>query len=183
MKMKTKGMMKSSLIAALVLIVILGVGLALLGYLRKDVVAGNRSIERAENKIRIHVYVKLDPPPEGAINEIKYKLREGVPTEVGVYRSYSPGYWLYERLDTIPLEKVDELTFYGAKSVNKTNPVLVYEHDNLQMYDNALCVGYPGIKYCGGLIDGITFIRIDQSMEEVTVTVYYWEGSGPIPPK
>lgn len=181
-----------AIFAPILVVAILGIGLAPISYLRRgNTVVANPPVGEAENKIRIHVYVKLDPPPENAINGITYELREGIPTEVGVYRSYSPayykshspGYWHYERLDTIPLEEVDEFTLYGAKSVNKTNPVLVYEHDNLRMYENALCVGYPGIKYVGAPIDGITFVRIDQSMEEATVTVYYWEGSAPIPPE
>jgi len=191
---------KSWLMIALALVVVILVaGFVFVGYIwSSGTAAENSPVNEAENKILIHVYVKLDPPSENLINEfrnkltpteadilkeIKYKLRNGTPTEVGVYGSYSSRSWSYEKLDTIPLEKVDELTFYGSKSVGRTNPVLVYEHDNFRMYDNALCLGYPGIKYCGGWIDGITFVRIDQSGEEATVTVYYWEGSGPIPPE
>jgi len=191
-------MRKGWLIAALALVVVILGRPVSISYLRgSNTAPENSPADETENKILIHVYVKLDPPSENLINEfrnkltpaeadilkeIKYKLRNGTPPEVGAYGSYSSHSWSYEKLDAIPLERVDELTFYGSKSVGKTNPGFVYEHDNFCMYDNALCVGYPGIKYCGGWIDGITFVRIDQSGEEATVTVYYWEGSGPIPP-
>jgi hypothetical protein len=130
--------------------------------------------------INIKVYVKLDPPPDNVPEglPVRYKLREGTPTEIGVYRFYRmvpdvPGTGTFERVDTIPLEKMDELTFYGEKIVDKIRTFLRIGLGSWGE-ENVLCIGYPSINY----IDGKGCVRIDQWKNEVIITVYYWEALG-----
>ena len=106
-------------------------------------------------EILIKVCVIKDEPIRG------YALIEGEPTAVGVYRFYLekpevPGSGRFEKIDEIPLTKVDG-KYCGEKLVKKINGTLV--------------VGYPSTNY----IDGRACVEVDQSKDIVNVTVHYWK--------
>jgi len=119
-------------------------------------------------EISINVYVKTDQPTD----IMTYELMGGTPTEVGVYRFYLQdpklaGSGVFEKIDTIPLEKINESTFYGEKLIDKINETLV--------------IGYPfcrANKQAPIQTSNVCYeeqgVVIDQSKEEVNVTVHYW---------
>lgn len=109
-----------------------------------------------EKGITAHVYVFKDSP------ESNYELREGTPSNVGVYEFYYkkpklPGTGAFKKLGSIPLNRINETAFYGEKSVRRIN--------------GTLCIGYPSTNF----IDGKACVRVDQSQNEANLTVHYWE--------
>lgn len=112
----------------------------------------------AENGVLVCVHVLADHPAPGS----GYELREGEPKNVGVYEFYLkkpglPGSGAFKKLDSIPLNRLNEAEFYGEKLVKRI--------------DSALCVGYPSTN----IIDGKTCVEIDQGQDEVDITVHYWK--------
>lgn len=112
----------------------------------------------AGNDILVHIHVLTDHPAPGS----EYELREGKPKTVGVYEFYLkkpgiPGSGAFKKLDSISLDKLNETEFYGEKLVRGI--------------DSALCVGYPSTN----IIDGKACVVIDQSQNEVHITVHYWK--------
>ena len=111
---------------------------------------------KTENEILFHVRVLTDEPPDSY-----HQLLEGTPDSMGVYEFYleqpdMPSSGAFRQLDSIPLEKVNE-EFYGTKSINKI--------------DGTLCIGYPSTNF----IDGQACVKIDQTQNEVDITVHYWK--------
>jgi len=109
-----------------------------------------------EGGITVNVYVFKDLP------ESNYELREGTPSNVGVYEFYYkkpklPGRGAFKKLDSIPLNRINETAFYGEKSIRRIN--------------GTLCIGYPSTNF----IDGKACVRVDQSQNETNITVHYWE--------
>ena len=118
------------------------------------VIAG--CIYQPEEDIAVNVYVLKDLP------ESNYELREGTPNNLGVYEFYYkksnlPGTGAFKKLDSIPLNKINETAFYGTKSIRKIN--------------GTLCIGYPSTNF----IDGKGCVRVDQSQNETNITVHYWK--------
>ena len=111
--------------------------------------------------ILVGIQVVKDEP-----DNVDYQVKEGEPDSVGVYRFYFekeglPGTGAFQELDSIPLHKSSKTKdeFHGSKGVKRI--------------DGVLCVGYPPTNF----IDGKACIRIDQTQDEVNVTVHYWETS------
>jgi len=109
-----------------------------------------------EEGIAVNVYVLKDSP------ESNYELREGTPNNVGVYEFYYknpelPGTGTFKKLDSIPLNRINETAFYGEKSIRRIN--------------GTLCIGYPSTNF----IDEKACVRVDQSQNVVNITVHYWE--------
>ena len=105
-------------------------------------------------EILIKVCVIKDEPMRG------YVMIGSEPTAVGIYRFYLeklgvPGSGKFEKVDEIPLTKVNG-KYCGEKFVEKINDTLV--------------VGYPSTNY----IDGRACVEVDQSKDEVNITVHYW---------
>lgn len=114
------------------------------------------------DEILLSVFVLTDQPTD----TMNYELMEGTPTNVGVYIYYLKdprlaGSGVFEKIDTIPLKKLDNSTFYGEGVISKVN--------------NTLCVGYPSTNY----IDSKGCVNIDQSNERMNITVYYWKTTLP----
>ena len=151
MKLKTRPIRRSWPIVVLALAVaILGVGLLVF-----------KALTGPAEGILIRVYGVADQPPDN-IERGPYKLRDGVPSEVGVYRFYEPigpGSGTFELLDKIPLQMVDENEYHGEKVIHKI--------------DGRLTVGYPA--QWQNSIDGYACVEVDQNENEVIITVYYWE--------
>jgi hypothetical protein len=110
-----------------------------------------------KNKIMVHVYVLNKDNPEP-----RYEIKEGIPKNVGVYEFYYknpelPGTGAFKKLDSIPLNRINETAFYGEKSITRIN--------------GTLCIGYPSTNF----IDGKACVRVDQSQNETNITVHYWE--------
>ncbi|MCK4348078.1 MAG: hypothetical protein KAW47_05620, partial [Thermoplasmatales archaeon] len=106
--------------------------------------------------ITVNVYVFKDSA------ESNYELREGTPSNVGVYEFYYKkpklsGTGAFKKLGSIPLNRINETAFYGEKSVRRIN--------------GTLCIGYPSTNF----IDGKACVRVDQSQNEANLTVHYWE--------
>jgi len=111
-----------------------------------------------DNNILARVHVLIDRPAPGS----EYELMEGEPKNVGVYEFYLkkpglPGSGAFKKLDSIPLNRLNEAEFYGEKLVKRIG--------------GALCVGYPSTN----IIDGKACVEIDQGQDEVDVTVHYWK--------
>ena len=109
-----------------------------------------------EKGITAHVYVFKDSP------ESNYELREGTPNNVGVYEFYYKkpellGTGAFKKLNSIPLNRINETAFYGEKSIGRIN--------------GTLCIGYPSTNF----IDEKACVRVDQSQNVVNITVHYWE--------
>lgn len=139
----------SKLTLLIVGIVILTLPIALVGCVQE---------QEPANSILVHVRVLTDHPAHGS----EYELREGEPKSVGIYEFYLkkpglPGSGTFKKLDSIPLNKVENTEFCGEKLVKRI--------------DGILCVGYPSTN----LIDGKACVEIDQSQDEVNVTLYHWE--------
>ena len=121
------------------------------------VVAAAGCIYSPEEKCLVaHVFVFKDSP------ESNYELIEGTPNNVGVYEFYYkkpklPGTGAFKKLDSIPLDRINETAFYGEKSIRRI--------------DGTLCIGYPSTNF----IDGKACARVDQSQNVVNITVHYWE--------
>jgi hypothetical protein len=118
-------------------------------------------IPLTEEEILVHIYVLNDQP-----KSTEYEVIEGIPTKVGVYRFYLEdpriaGSGVFEKVDSISLKKINESTYYGIKLVKKIS--------------ETLCIGYPSTNY----IDGKGCAGMDQSKEEVEVTVHYWKSTLP----
>ena len=108
-----------------------------------------------EKGITVHVYVLKDFP------ESNYELREGSPNNVGVYEFYYkksrlPGTGTFKKLESIPLNRINETAFYGEKSIRTIN--------------GTLSIGYPSTNF----IDGKACVRVDQSQNETNITLHYW---------
>ena len=108
--------------------------------------------------ILVGVFVITDQPED----EMVYELMDRNPTQVSVYKFYLkdpeiPGSGTFEKMDEISLERINESTFYGKKRITKIN--------------GTMCTGYPPINW----IDGIASVEINQTEEEVAVTVHYWK--------
>lgn len=106
--------------------------------------------------IQVHVLTNAPNP------NTNYELIEGSPQSIGVYEFYLktpgiPGSGVFKKLDSIPLEKMNESEYFGKKSIKKI--------------DGTLCIGYPSTN----IIDGKAIVRIDQSQSEADITVYYWK--------
>ena len=109
-----------------------------------------------EEGIAVNVYVFRDVP------ESNYELREGTPNNVGVYEFYCKkpeltGTGAFKKLDTIPLNRINETVFYGEKSIRRIN--------------GNLCIGYPSTNF----IDGKACVRVDQRQNETKIIVHYWK--------
>lgn len=116
--------------------------------------------ELTNANILIHVHVLKDQPEPSS----EYELREGEPKNVGVYEFYLkepgiPGSGTFKKLDSISLDKVTKTEFYGRKLISRI--------------DGNLCVGYPSTN----VIDGKACVRVDQSQNEVNITLHYWKTS------
>lgn len=136
----------SKLILLIVSVTILTLPIALLG-----------CVQQPANSILVHVRVLTDHPLGSG-----YELREGEPRTVGIYEFYLkkpglPGSGSFKKLDSISVNKVNDTEFYGEKLVKRI--------------DGTLCLGYPSTN----IIDGKACVEIDQSQNEVNITVYYWE--------
>lgn len=143
--------MNKKLLVGIVLVVALMAIMA--GCVMND---GDLQIPSDKKKILMHVYVLKDHP------EPNYELKEGIPKDVGIYEFYYkkprlPGSGAFKKLDSIPLNKLNETVFYGEKFVKKIN--------------GTLCVGYPSTNF----IDGKACVRVNQSQNEVNITIYYWK--------
>lgn len=116
--------------------------------------------EEPANAILVHISVLRDQPQPGS----EYELREGEPKNVGVYEFYLkkpgvPGSGTFKKLGSISLDRLNQTEFYGQNTVKRI--------------DGTLCIGYPSTN----LIDGKACVEIDQSQDEVRVTVHYWKTS------
>jgi len=136
----------SKLTLFIVSITILTLSIALLG-----------CVQQPPNSILVHVQVLTDRPAGNG-----YELREGEPETVGIYEFYLkepglPGSGTFKKLNSISVDKLDDTEFYGEKLAKRI--------------DGTLCVGYPSTN----IIDGKACVEIDQSQDEVNITVYYWE--------
>lgn len=110
------------------------------------------------DEILLSVFVIIDKPDDTMV----YELFDKNPTQVGVYKFYLinpniPGSGTFKKMDEISLERINESTFYGKKRITKIN--------------GTMCTGYPPINW----IDGIASVEINQTEEEVAVTVHYWK--------
>ena len=110
------------------------------------------------NNILVRVHVLTDSPSPDS----EYELREGEPRTVGIYEFYLkkpgvPGSGTFRKLGSISVNKLSNTEFYGEKLVKRI--------------DGTLCVGYPSTN----IIDGKACIEIDQSQDEVDITVHYWK--------
>lgn len=116
--------------------------------------------EEPANTMLVHVSVLRDQPQPSS----EYELREGEPNNVGIYEFYLkkpgvPGSGTFKKLGSISLDRLNQMEFYGQKRVKRI--------------DGILCIGYPSTN----LIDGKACVEIDQSENEVSVTVHYWKTS------
>lgn len=114
--------------------------------------------ENSANTMLVHVSVLRDQPEPSS----EYELREGEPKNVGIYEFYLkkpgvPGSGTFKKLGSISLDKSNEMEFYGQKWVKRI--------------DGILCIGYPSTN----LIDGKACVEIDQSQNEVDITIHYWK--------
>ena len=146
--MNDRRMLKISVLSVLVLLS----ATIITGCITKE----NLESSANKNNILMHVYVFKDTP------ESNYELRKGTPNNVGVYEFYYkkpalPGTGAFKKLDSIPLNRINETAFYGKKSVRRIN--------------GTLCVGYPSTNF----IDGKACVRVDQSQNETNITVHYWK--------
>lgn len=138
--------------------VVLNARIVLILLLAVTVVGCVGSGDQPVNTILLRVHVLTARPAPGT----EYELREGEPKAVGIYRFYLekagvPGSGAFKKLDSISLDKLNETEFCGEKLVRRT--------------DGVLCIGYPSTN----IIDGKACVEIDQSQNEVDITVYYWE--------
>jgi len=125
--MNDRRMLKISVLSVLVLLS----ATIITGCITKE----NLESSANKNNILMHVYVFKDTP------ESNYELRKGT----------------FKKLDSIPLNRINETAFYGKKSVRRIN--------------GTLCVGYPSTNF----IDGKACVRVDQSQNETNITVHYWK--------
>lgn len=110
------------------------------------------------DRILVRVRVLTDKP----LSTSEYRLKDGTPRKVGVYRFYLkqpdlPGSGAFEQVDSIRLKKTDGGQFYGEKWIKRT--------------EDTLCVGYPATN----MIDQEACVQIDPGQSEIDVVVHFWE--------
>lgn len=119
-----------------------------------------------KDKILVYIYVLKDEPEYKST----YKLMNGTPIEVGVYKFYLehadlPGTGIFEKVDVITLKKISDNEYYGKKYIKEIN--------------ETLCIGYPSMNHPvfgnQNFIDGKAVVEIYENSKEVNMTVYFWE--------
>jgi hypothetical protein len=145
-------MLRSILVVAIAVVCIITTGGCTTAVEDTNNINGNN-----EEGIWVHVHVLLDQP-----DNIDYQIREGKPKSAGVWEFYFkqpnlPGTGAFREVDSIPLVEAEGGRAYGEKYIKRI--------------DGWLCVGFPSTNF----IDGKTCVEINQTQDEVSLTVHYWK--------
>ena len=125
------------------------------GYNTFDVYKIFEHIPSNESKIFLNVTVINEEPP----NSLDYVKKEGEPKEVYIYEAVPDPELThiigFTKIETINLQKVDNLTFVGETYIDRS--------------DVMLCVGYATTNF----VDGLSCVTVNQSLNEIQLEVYY----------